>query len=78
MTPDMWQVPHPRWGKPDSVVGVFLGALKGSRTWYGFEIRVGGTEQGVIFFPEADLNKMKYKDLGVYHHVKANDDANRT
>ena len=68
MTPKLWQVPHPQWGTPESLVAVFMGRLVASRTWHGFEVRVGGKEQGMLFIPEKDLNKLTLQDLGVYHH----------
>ena len=66
MTRDMWQVPHPRWGRPSHLIGIFVGTMSGSRTWFGFEIRVRGKEQGVIFMPESDLRRLTLTDLGPY------------
>lgn len=63
----MWAVGHPRYGKPTALVGICIGFMVGSRTWYGFEIRIGGKEQGVIFVPREDLQHMTIKDLGPYH-----------
>jgi hypothetical protein len=67
MTADMWQVGHPRYGKPKQLVGIFIGIMRGTRKWYGFEIHVGGQERGVIFMPEEDLATLKVRDLGPYH-----------
>lgn len=66
MTRRMWQSPHPRWGRPAALVGIFIGTWKASRTWYGFEVRVGGKEQGCIFMPQEDLDQLTVEDLGPY------------
>jgi hypothetical protein len=63
----MWQVAHPLYGKPSSIVGVFIGRWDGTRNWYGFEVRVHGEEKGMIFIPEEDLDVMTVTDLGPYH-----------
>jgi hypothetical protein len=62
----MWQVGHPHYGTPSKIVGLYLGYLKGSRNWHGFEIRVKGKEKGVIFMPDNDLEIIKVEDLGLY------------
>lgn len=64
MEKQMWQVPHPRYGRPGSVVGVYIGRMAGTRVWHGFEIRVKGRERGVIFMPQADLDRLGVEDLG--------------
>jgi hypothetical protein len=67
MKRSMWQVAHPVYGKPSSIVGVFIGMWDGTRNWYGFEIRVRGEEKGMIFIPQEDLDMMTLTDLGPYH-----------
>lgn len=64
MKSSMWQVPHPSYGRPVSVVGRYIGTMKGTRRWYGFEIHVGGRERGVIFMPEVDLAQLKVEEVG--------------
>jgi len=66
LTRRIWQVGHPRYGRPSSLVGLFIGCLRGERRWYGFEIRVGGVEQGCIFMPENDFETVRAQDLGPY------------
>lgn len=61
MEEDMWSGGHPIYGKPRALAGLFLGTLKGTRTWYGFEIRMGGKEAGVIFMPEEDLKALRIR-----------------
>jgi hypothetical protein len=67
MLPGMWQVGHPRYGKPKQLVGIYIGSMRGTRKWFGFEVHVGGKERGVIFMPEEDLALLGIKDLGPYH-----------
>jgi hypothetical protein len=64
MRNSMWQVGHPDYGKPNSLVGMYIGCWKATRKWYGFEIRVGGKERGVIFMPESDLNQLTLEYIG--------------
>ena len=66
MKSSMWQVGHPHYGRPPTLVGVFLGKMQGTRTWYGFEIRVGGKERGVLFMPQSDLDQLQVEGLGPY------------
>ncbi len=56
--PGQWGAPHPRFGMPQAIAGWYLGALQGTRRWHGFEIRHEGTEQGVIFMTDDDLETL--------------------
>jgi hypothetical protein len=64
MVRKMWQVPHPLYKCPTHVVGIYIGRMAGTRVWHGFEIRVKGRERGVIFMPQADLDRLGVEDLG--------------
>src|SRR5678815_3744798 len=66
MTREMWQVGHPRYGRPHTIVGIFIGKDVGTRTWYRFEIHVGGQERGTISLPQEDLDQLDVTDLGAY------------
>lgn len=70
----MWQVPHPRYGRPAHVVGIYIGRMIGTRVWHGFEIRVRGRERGVIFMPQSDLDRLGVEDLGPAGKVAADAD----
>jgi hypothetical protein len=67
---DMWQAGHAIWGRPRQVVAIYVGKLdklySDSRDWYGFEVRVQGSEQGTIFIDEQDVNEISFTDLGSY------------
>ncbi len=67
MTPDMWQVGHPRYDRPSTLVGVLIGMPQGTRQWFVFEIRKAAKEIGVILLPAADLAALGIEDLGPYH-----------
>lgn len=58
MVEELWTTGHPKFGKPRSVAGYYLGCLHGTRRWHGFEVWAGGKEQGVIFMTEQDLEKL--------------------
>jgi hypothetical protein len=58
MTGDMWTTGHPEYGTPDELAGRYLGSLRGTRVWHGFEIWVSGKEVGVIFMTTADLEQL--------------------
>lgn len=59
-----WDAPHPRYGTPDRLAGKYLGCLHGARHWHGFEIWIGGREQGVIFMTDEDIVQVQVTDLG--------------
>jgi hypothetical protein len=59
----MWDVPHPKFGRPKALAGRYLGCLCGIRTWHGFEIWVDGQEHGVIFMNDSDIAKLSIIDI---------------
>lgn len=60
LKPEMWDVGHPKFGKPSAIAGRYLGHRSGQRTWHVFEIWIesGGvlTEQGAIIMSQQDLD----------------------
>ena len=71
MSKEMWQVPHPRFGTPYTINGIYQGTIVGTRAWYGFEIHVRGKEEGMIFMPEGDLVRLRIRDLGPFKSREA-------
>jgi hypothetical protein len=72
MTPEMWQVGHPRYGTPSVLVGWLIGIGRGTRQWFLFEIQKSGKdgirrEIGTLQMPLEDLNRLTVEDLGPYH-----------
>jgi len=63
MAPMMWDSPHPQFGAPNAIAGLYLGHLQGVRMWHGFEVWLKGKEVGVIFMTEDDLSKLRVVDL---------------
>ncbi len=63
--PKVWDVGHPRWGKPRALAGRYLGApaFAGRREWHIFEIYVGVDEAGAIILSRETLEQMTVKRL---------------
>ncbi len=61
--PGKWGAPHPRFGMPPAVAGWYLGSLQGTRRWHGFEVRHEGTEQGVLFMNDDDLEVLNVSPI---------------
>ncbi len=59
----VWDVGHPRYGKPRALAGRYLGSRKGRREWHVFEIFVGLEDAGAIILNDADLELMTVKRL---------------
>lgn len=63
----LWASAHPRYGRPQMLVGVYRGSISASvSVWYGFEIYVRGVSRATVFIPDYDLQKINVHDLGVY------------
>jgi len=63
MNPNMWNNAHAEFGQPDSLSGVYLGRVSGTRTWHLFEIYIGGKEEGVLMMTTKDLGKLVITEL---------------
>jgi len=59
----VWDVGHPKYGKPRALAGRYLGSLSGRRVWHMFEIFVGVEDAGAIVLNRADLESMTVKRL---------------
>lgn len=59
----MWDVGHPRFGKPRAICGRYLGSVQGRREWHVFEIWVGENEEGAIILNRTDLEAINVKRL---------------
>lgn len=59
----MWDVGHPKFGKPRALSGRYLGSVQGRREWHVFEIWVGMTEEGAIILSQQDLENITVKKL---------------
>ena len=59
----VWDVGHPRYGKPRALAGRYLGTVAGRREWHVFEIFVGVEDAGAIILNRADLEAMTVKRL---------------
>lgn len=59
----MWDAGHPRYGKPNRLDARYLGALRGTRRWHGFEIVVRGKDEGSIFMTDKDLAQLRVTPL---------------
>lgn len=59
----MWDVGHPRFGKPAALAGRYLGSLMGLRQWFVFEIWLDLQEIGVIVMNDTDLAKVTIRRL---------------
>ena len=59
----VWDVGHPKFGKPRALCGRYLQPVVGRRTWHVFEIWVGDREEGAIILNEQDLAAMTVKRL---------------
>lgn len=58
-----WTNSHPRFGQPDEIGAIYLGAIRGTRLWHLFEVQVQQTDQGVILMSDADLVQITVKAL---------------
>ena len=58
-----WGNTHPTYGQPNEVAARYLGSLRGSRLWHGFEVRMAMKDVGVLFLPDADLRKLTIREL---------------
>lgn len=63
LPPKMWDVGHPKFGKPVALSGRYLGAVHGRREWHVFEIWVGMHEEGAIILSQRDLESITVKKL---------------
>ncbi len=59
----LWDVGHPRFGKPRALSGRYLGTVRGRREWHVFEIWVGSSEEGAIILSRDDLESIKIERL---------------
>lgn len=59
----MWDVGHPKFGKPRALSGRYLGSVSGRREWHVFEIWVGMNEEGAIILSQQDLENITVKKL---------------
>ena len=59
----VWDIGHPRYGKPRALAGRYLGSVRGRREWHVFEIYVGADEAGAIILHRGDLEQMTVKRL---------------
>jgi hypothetical protein len=59
----LWDVGHPRFGKPRALSGRYLGAVQGRREWHVFEIWVGEQEEGAIILSRTDLEAISVQRL---------------
>lgn len=59
----LWDVGHPRFGKPRALCGRYLGAVQGRREWHVFEIWVGDQEEGAILLNTMDLEAISVQRL---------------
>jgi len=63
--PKVWDVGHPKYGKPRALAGRYLGppTTPGRRDWHIFEIYVGVEDAGAIILNRQDLEQMTVKKL---------------
>jgi hypothetical protein len=61
--PKVWDVGHPRFGKPRALSGRYLARVDGRRQWHVFEIWVGEREEGAIILSREDLESMTVRRL---------------
>lgn len=61
--PKIWDVGHPRFGKPRAISGRYLGGVHGRREWHVFEIWVGDKEEGAIILNRQDLESILVERL---------------
>jgi len=59
----VWDVGHPKYGKPRALAGRYLGSFRGRREWHIFEIYVGVEDAGAIILNRNDLEQMTVKRL---------------
>lgn len=59
----MWDIGHPKFGKPHALSGRYLGFVSGRRQWHVFEIWVGMQEEGAILLSKQDLETITVKKL---------------
>lgn len=59
----LWDVGHPKFGKPRALSGRYLGSRQGKRLWHVFEIWVGTEEEGAIIISQRDLETVTVKRL---------------
>jgi len=59
----MWDIGHPKFGKPRALSGRYLGHVNGRREWHVFEIWVGMREEGAIILSRQDLESITVKKL---------------
>jgi hypothetical protein len=59
----MWDVGHPKFGKPRAISGRYLGTVQGRREWHVFEIWVGEREEGAIILNRTDLEAITVQRL---------------
>jgi hypothetical protein len=59
----MWDVGHPKFGKPRALSGRYLGSVSGRREWHVFEIWVGMSEEGAIILNQSDLERITVRKL---------------
>ncbi len=63
LNPGMWDNSHPKFGRPFELAARYLGSLQGTRRWHGFEVRVDGADEGVIFMNDGDLDQLEIECL---------------
>jgi hypothetical protein len=59
----MWDIGHPKFGKPRAISGRYLGLVSGKRRWHVFEIWVGTQEEGAIIISQEDLLTVSVRRL---------------
>jgi hypothetical protein len=63
MNPEMWDKGHEKYGKPNKIVGWYLGMVSGTRNWHAFEIQTKSGDEGVLFMNDADIAKLKITEI---------------
>lgn len=59
----IWDNAHPRFGCPDTLAVIYLGAVQGTRLWHLWEVRIAQVDTGVLLLHEADLAKITVTPL---------------
>jgi hypothetical protein len=63
METEMWDAPHPVYGMPKCIAGMYIGYVTGRRRWHAFEVWVAGEEEGVLFMNDEDLSKLSVTEV---------------
>lgn len=63
METEMWDMAHEKYGQPKEIVGLYLGSVKGTRTWHLFEVRTKLGDEGVLLMNDNDLSKLDFTEV---------------